>query len=80
MVPSIVIAFSESIVFVDACPDVTLAKAGRSGEQRGAQLSAGCAIIPGLPAIAPRKRTLRTIRARTIFAWTSFIHVQRAAI
>ena len=48
-------------------------------EQRGAHLSAGCAITPGLPAIA-RKRTLRTNRAESLFSRTSFINVKRAAI
>ncbi len=34
--------------------------------------------IPDLPAIA--RKTARALRARPVFAWTSFVHVQRAAV
>ena len=40
---------------------------------------AGCAIIPGLPAIA-RKRAVRAIRTRPFFTGTSFVYGQGAAI
>ena len=71
---------------VDACRAVALppvrlgTNVDRSGEQRGAQLSAGCAIIPGLPAIATRKGTLRAVRTRPFFTRARFIYVQRPAI
>src|SRR6266403_1340051 len=34
--------------------------------------------IPDLPAIA--RKTVRAVRARPVFPWTSFVHVERAAV
>src|SRR6184192_3086889 len=53
---------------------------GRCCEQRGPECFRGrlCKSTPDLPAIA--RKTVRAVRTRTLFAWTSFVHVQRAAI
>src|SRR5207244_4472921 len=66
MVPSRLIAFSGFIM--------SMLRTARPRMLSGPAVQS----TPDLPAIA--RKTVRAVRTRTLFAWTCFVHVQRAAI